>query len=95
VDPLAIATGSVEDNQLVVVPPPGGNSCALMADLGLTIPQRGGPMDIEMTGATVGASLNQVPLSLSGGVHRVSTTSLVGIGVDGEDQTVAGEPPGG
>ena len=95
VDPPTIATGSVGDGQSIAAPPSGGKGCAPMADLGLTIPQRGGPMDIEMTGATVGASLNQVLLSLSGGVHRVSTTSLVGIGVDGEDQTVAGEPPGG
>ncbi len=46
-----------------------------MADLGLTIPQKGGLMDIEMTSATIGASLDQVPLSLSGGIHYVPTTS--------------------
>jgi hypothetical protein len=66
-----------------------------MADLGLTIPHRGGPADIEMTSATDGASLDQVLLSLSGGVHWVPTTSLVGISVEGEDQTAAGEPTGG
>jgi hypothetical protein len=67
-----------------------------MADLGLTIPHdKGGLTDIEMTSATDGTSHNQVLLSLSGGVHRVPTTSLVAIGVDGKDQTVAGEPAGG
>jgi hypothetical protein len=96
VDPPAIATatGSVGDGQSVAAPPSGGKGCAPMADLGLTIPQRGCLMDIYMTSVTVGASLDQVPSSLSGGVHRVPTMSLVGIGVDGEDQTVAGEPPG-
>ncbi len=48
-----------------------------------------------MTGATTGTSHNQGPLSLSGGVHRVPTTSLVGIGMDSEDQTATGEPAGG
>ncbi len=95
IDPPAITTRSIGDGQSVAAPPSGGKGCALMADLGLTIPQRGGPTDIEMTSNTVGASLNQVPLSISGGVHRVPTTSLVGIGVDGEDQTEAGEPTGG
>ncbi len=95
VDPPAIATGSVGDGQSVAAPPSGGKGCAPMADLGLTRPHRGDPMDVEMTSATAGTSPNQVPLSLSGGVHRVPTTSLVGIGVDGEDQTGAGEPTGG
>ncbi len=94
VDPPASATGSVRDGQ--VVAPSGGKGSAPMADLDLTIPHdRGGPMDIEMTGATAGASHDQVPLSLSGGVHRIHTTSLVGIGVDSEDQTAAGAPAGG
>ncbi len=95
VDPPAIATGSIGFSQPVAALPSGGKSCALMTDFGLTIPQRGGLMDVEMTSATVGASLNQAPLNLSGGIHRVPTTSLVGIGVDGEDQTAAGEPTGG
>jgi hypothetical protein len=95
VDPPTIATGSIGNSQSVAAPPSGGKGCAPMADLVLTIAQRGGPTDIEMTSATIGASLNQVPLSLSGGVHRVPTTSLVGIGVDSEDQTAAGEPTGG
>ena len=95
IDPPTITTGSVENGQSVAAPPSGGKGCAPMADLGLTIPHRKGPMDIEMTSATAGASPNQVPLSLSGGVHRVPTTSLVGIGVGGEDQTAAGEPASG
>ncbi len=95
IDPPAIATGSVGDVQSVAAPPSGGKACARMAGLGLTISQRGGPTDIEMTSATIGAILDQVPLSISGGVHRVTTTSLVGIGVDGGHQTAAGEPTGG
>ncbi len=95
VDHPAITTGSMRDSQSVAVPPPGGKGCAPMADLGLTIPQRGCPMEIAMASATVGAGINQEAFSPSGGVHRVSTTSLVGIVVDSEDQTVAGEPTGG
>jgi hypothetical protein len=72
VDPLAIATGSVGDSQSVDAPPSGVKSSAPIADLGLTIPQRGGPMDIKMTSATVGASINQVLLSPSGVIHRDS-----------------------
>jgi hypothetical protein len=67
-----------------------------MADLDLTIPHdRGGLTDIEMTGATAGASHDQVPLNLSGCVHTVTAISSAGIGVDGKDQTVAGKPAGG
>jgi hypothetical protein len=95
IDSPAITTGSVGDGQSVAAPPSRGKGCAPMADLVLTIPHRGGLTDIEMTSDTAGASLNQVPLSLSGCVHKVPTTSLVGISVDGEDQTVAGEPTGG
>ena len=95
VDPPAIDTGSVRVSQSVAVPPPGGKGCALMADLDLAIPHLGGPIDTEMTSATAGASLDQASLSLSRGVPRVPTTSLVGIGVDGENQTAAGEPTGG
>ncbi len=94
-DPPAVATGSIGDSQSVAAPPSGGKCYALMADHGLTMPQTGGPMDIKMISATVGASLDQVPLSLSGGIHRVPTIYLAGIGVDGEDQTAAGEPTGG
>ncbi len=90
----ASATGSVGDGQLVAAS--GGKGSAPMADLYFTIPHdSGGLTDIEMTGATAGASHDQVLLSLSGGVHRVPTTSLVSIGMDGEDQTAAGEPAGG
>jgi hypothetical protein len=95
VDPLPITTGSVGASQSVAAPPSESKGCAPMADLGLTIPQRGGPADIEMTSATGRTSINHVPLSLGGGVHRVPTTSLVGIGEDGEDETVAWEPTGG
>jgi hypothetical protein len=95
VDSPAISTGSVGNGQSVSAPPSGGKGCTPMADLDLAIPRGGGPMDIEMTSATARASPNQAPLSLSGGVHRVPTTPLVGIGVDSEDQTAAGEPTGG
>ena len=52
-------------------------------------------MDTEMTGATSGVGHNQVLQSLDGGVHRVPAISLVGNGVDSEDQTAAGELAGG
>jgi hypothetical protein len=87
VDPPATATGSIGDGHSVAAPPSRGKDCTPMADHGLTIPQRGGLTYIEMTSAIVGASLDQVLLSLSGGVRRVPTTSLVGISVGGEDQT--------
>jgi hypothetical protein len=48
-----------------------------------------------MTGTTAEESHDQVPLSLSGGVHRVPAISPVGNGADGEDQTAVGEPAGG
>ncbi len=95
VDPPAITIGSIGDGQSVSAPLSGGKGCALMADLDLAIPHLGGPIDTEMTSATAGASLDQASLSLSRGVPRVPTTSLVGIGVDGENQTAAGEPTGG
>jgi hypothetical protein len=44
-----------------------------------------------MTGATYGVGHNQALQGLDGGVHRVSTISLVGKGVDGEEQTARGE----
>jgi hypothetical protein len=95
IDPPASATGSIGDGLLVA--PSGGKGSAPMpmADLDLTIPHdRRGLTDIEMTGATIRASHNQVLLSLSGGVHRVPASSLVGI-MDGEDQTAARESAGG
>ncbi len=94
VDPPTSATGPVGDGQLVV--PTGGGGSATMVDLDLTIPQEsGGQTDIEMTSVTTGASHNQVLQSLDGGVHRVPAISPMGNGVDGEDQTAAGEPAGG
>ncbi len=44
-----------------------------------------------MTGANSGIGCNQALHSPDGGVHRVPAISLVGKGVDGEDQTMAGE----
>ena len=62
----------------------------------MTIPQEsGGQTDIEMTGATSGVGHNKVLQVLNGGVHRAPAISLVGNGVDSEDQTVAGESAGG
>jgi hypothetical protein len=60
----------------------------------MTTPQKsGGQADTEKTGATSGLGHNQAlqGLDIDGGVHRVPAISLVGKGVDGEDQTVAGE----
>ncbi len=94
VDPSASATRPVGDDKLVV-PTVGGGS-ATMVHLDLTIPhESGGQTDIEMTGATAGASHDQVLQSLNGGIHRIPAISLVGNGADGEDQTAAGEPAGG
>jgi hypothetical protein len=94
VDLPASATGPVGDGQLVV--PTGGGSSATTAKYNLTIPQKsGGQTDIEMTGATSGTGHDQVLQVLKGGVHRVPGISLVGNGVDGEDQKAAGELAGG
>jgi hypothetical protein len=94
VDPLASATRPVGDGQLVA--PTGSKGSASIFDLNLTIPQKsGGQMDIEMPGATSGVSYNQVLQGLNGGLQRVPAISLVGNGVDGEDQTAAGESAGG
>ncbi len=94
VDPPASATGPVGDSQLVV--PTGGRGSTTMVDLNLTIPQEsGGQTDIEMTGATSGVGHDQVLQGLDEGVHRVPAISPVGNGLDGEDQTVAGESAGG
>jgi hypothetical protein len=46
---------------------------------------------MEMTGATSGVGHNQALQGLDGGVHSVPAISLVFKGVDGEDQTAAGE----
>ncbi len=94
-NPPAMATGSVGDSQPVAAPAPGGNCCAPMAYSGLIIPQKGGLMDIKMGSVTVGASIDQEAVSSSVGVLRVPNTPLAGTGVDGGDQTVAVEPPGG
>ena len=53
--------------------------------------ESGGQVNTEMTGATSGVGHNQALQGLDGGVHRVSGISLVGKGVDGEEQTAAGE----
>ncbi len=50
---------------------------------------------MEMTGTTSGVGHNQALQGLDRGVHRVLAISLVGKGVDGKDQTVAGELAGG
>jgi hypothetical protein len=58
----------------------------------MTIPQESdGQADTEMTGATSGIGHDQALQGLDGGVHRVPAISLVGKGVDGKDQTAAGE----
>jgi hypothetical protein len=94
VDPPASATGPVGEGKLVV--PTRGGGSATMVDLDLTIPQEsGGKTDIEMTGATAGAGLDQILQGLNWGVNRVPTISLVGNGADGEYQTAAGELAGG
>ncbi len=94
VDLPASATGPVGDGQLLV--PTGGGGSATMDNLDPTMPQGSGDQaDIEMTGATAGASHDPVSQSLDGDVHRVPTSSLVGNGADGEDQTATGEPAGG
>jgi hypothetical protein len=48
-----------------------------------------------MTGATAGASHDQVLQGLDGGVHRVPAFYPVGNGANGEDQMAVGEPAGG
>ncbi len=95
VDPPTSATGPVGDGQLVV--PTGGRGSATIVDLNLTIPQKSvGQMDmIEMTGATSGVGHDQVLQGLNGCVHRVLELSLVGNGVNGEDQRAAEESAGG
>jgi hypothetical protein len=94
IHPLATMTGSVGDSQLVALTGSGGG--ATIVDLNMTIPQQsGGQTDMEMMGATSGIGKDQVLLGLNGGVRRVPAISLVGNGVDCEDQTAAGESAGG
>jgi hypothetical protein len=94
VHPLATATGSVGDGQLVAPTRSGGG--ATIVNQNMTIPQEsGGQPDTEMTGITCGIGHNQALQGLDGGVHRVPAISLVGNGVDGEDQTSEGELAGG
>ncbi len=90
VHPLATVTGSVKDGQLVA--PTGSRSSVTIVDHDMTIPQEsGGQADTEMTGTTSGVGYNQALQGLDGGLHRVPAISLVGKGMDREDQTMAGE----
>jgi hypothetical protein len=88
--PLATATGSFEHGQPIA--PTGSRGGATIVDHDMNTPQeRGGQADMEMTGATSGIGHDQALQGLDGGVHRVPAIPLVGKGVDGDDQTVAGE----
>ncbi len=90
VHPLSPATGSVEHGQPVA--PTGSGGGATIVGHNMTTPQEsGGQADMEMTGTTSGVGHDQALQGLDGGVHRVSAISLVGKGVDGEDQTATGE----
>ncbi len=90
VHPLATATGSVEHSQPVT--PTGSEGGTTIVDQDMTTPQESGvQVDTEMTRTTSGVGHDQALQGLDGGVHRVSAISLVGKGVDGEDQTAAGE----
>ncbi len=94
VHPLATATESVKDGQLVALT--GSRGGTTIVDHDTTIPQgSGGQADTEMTGATSGIGYNQALQGLDRGVYRVPVISLVGNGVDGEDQTAARELSGG
>jgi hypothetical protein len=94
VHPLATTTGSVGDGQPVA--PTGSRGSATIVDHDITIPQEsGGQLGMEMTGTASGVGHDQALQGLNGGVHRVPAISLVGNGVYGEDQTVAGELAGG
>jgi hypothetical protein len=89
VHPLSPATGSVKHGQPVA--PTGSRGGATIANHDMTTPQEsGGQVDTEMTGATSSVGQDQDLQGLDGGVHRVSAISLVGKGVDSEDQTAAG-----
>ncbi len=88
--PPSPTTGSVKHGQPVA--PTGSRGGATIVDHDMTVPQeRSRQADMEMTGATSGVGHNQALQGLDGSVHRVSAISLVGKGVDGEDQTAAGE----
>jgi hypothetical protein len=90
VHPLATAIGSVKDGQPLA--PTGSSGGTTIVNHDMTIPQEsGGQADTEMTGTTSGIGYNQALQGLDGGVHRVPANSLVGKGVDCEDQTTAGE----
>jgi hypothetical protein len=90
VHPLATATGSVGDGQPVA--PTGSRGGATIVAHDMSIPKEsGGQVDTDMSGATSGIGHNQALQGLDGGVHRVPAISLVGKGVDGEEQTAAGE----
>ncbi len=90
VHPISTATGSVKHGQ--PIGSTGSRGGATIVDHNMTTPQEsGGQADTEMTGAISGVGHNQALQGLDGGVHRVSAISLVGKGVDGEDQTAAGE----
>jgi hypothetical protein len=90
VHPLTTMTGSVGDSQPIA--PTGSGDGATIVGHNMTIPQdSGGQANTEMTGATSGLGHNQALQVLDGGVHRVPAISLVGKGLDREDQTVAGE----
>jgi hypothetical protein len=90
VHPLATATGSVKDGQPVALTRSRGGATIVNHDM--TIPQEsGGQADTEITGATSGVDHNQALQGLDESVHRVPAISLVGKGVDSEDQTAPGE----
>jgi hypothetical protein len=90
VHPLSPATGSVEHGQPIA--PTGSGGCATIVNQDMTTPQEsGGQANMEMTGATSSVGHNQALQGLDGDVHRVAAISLVGKGVDGEEQTAAGE----
>jgi hypothetical protein len=90
VHPLATATGSVEDDKSGAPTRSGGGTT--IVEHNMTIPEEsGGQAETEITGATSGVGHNQALQGLAGGVHSVLAIYLVGKGVDGEDQTAAGE----
>ncbi len=90
VHPLSPMTGSVKHSQSIA--PTGSRGGATIVDHNMTTPhESGGQADTEMTGVTSCVGHNQALQGLDGGVHRVSAISLVGKGVDDENQTVAGE----
>jgi hypothetical protein len=94
VHPLATATGTVGDGQPVA--PTGSGGGATIVNHDMTMPQEsGGRMDTGMSGTTSGVGCNQALQGLDGGVHKVPAIFLVGYGVDGKDQTAAGELSGG